>query len=88
MVNCANGDGVNKGQNGHIIIFMLIKRTHLIIVVTEGPTFSKIANFTICVNIYLTKMHSSGIRTARLLTVSQHTLGGGGVIPACTGWRG
>ena len=40
-------------------------------------------------------MHSSGMRTARLLTVSQHALGGGCVsqhalgvcipIPACTG---
>ena len=32
-------------------------------------------------------MHSSGMRTTRLLTVSQHALGRG-CIPACTGQRG
>ena len=32
-----------------------------------------------------TRIHSSGMRIARLLTASQHALGGGGCIPACTG---
>ena len=33
-------------------------------------------------------MHSSGMRIARLLTISQHALRGGwvGCIPACTAW--
>ena len=33
-------------------------------------------------------MYSSGMRTARLLTVSQHALGRGVCIPACTGQGG
>ena len=33
-------------------------------------------------------MHSSVMRTARLLTVSKHALGWGGCIPACTGQGG
>ena len=37
-------------------------------------------------NMYITRMYSSGMRTARLLTISQHALRRGGVcIPACTG---
>ena len=32
-----------------------------------------------------TRMHSSGMRTSRLLTVSQHALGVGVCTPACTG---
>ena len=32
-----------------------------------------------------TRMHSSRMRAARLLTVSQHALGGGVCIPACIG---
>ena len=37
---------------------------------------------------FVTRMHSSGMRTTRLLTVSQHVLGKGVCIPACTGQGG
>ena len=36
----------------------------------------------------LTIMHSSGMRTARLLTVSQHALGGGGGVYPSMHWAG
>ena len=48
-------------------------------------------------NLNRTRMHSSGMRTARLLTISQHALGGGCIpayigqglcIPTCTGLGG
>ena len=49
-------------------------------------TFTGVKQFMCAQNLFETKMHSRGMRTARLLTVSQHALcGGRGCIPACTG---
>ena len=50
-------------------------------------TFTGVKQFMCAQNLFETKMHSRGMRTARLLTVSQHALGRGCVSQHALGRR-